>query len=59
MAGTLASAGFRYLIGIINVVVLIGIWRVFTAMRSGRFNERDLEDTRTTADFSLASCDRS
>ena len=44
IAGTLASGGFLYLIGIINVVALIGIWRVFLAMRKGRFNEQEFED---------------
>lgn len=44
IAGTLASGLFLWLIGIINVVALIGIWRVFTALRRGEFNEQDLED---------------
>lgn len=44
MAGTLASGGFLYLIGIINLVALVGIWRVFTAMRAGRFDEAQLDD---------------
>src|SRR6201997_5842626 len=44
MAGTLASGGFLYLIGIINLVALIGIWSVFRAMRRGQFDERELED---------------
>src|ERR1700758_570800 len=44
MAGTLASGGFLYLIGIISVVALIGIWSVFRAMRRGQFDERELED---------------
>ncbi len=44
VAGTLASGGFLYLIGIINVIALVGIWQVFTAMRAGRFSEQELED---------------
>jgi nickel/cobalt transporter (NiCoT) family protein len=44
MAGTLASGGFLYLIGIINLVALIGIWGIFRAMRAGQFDERELED---------------
>jgi len=43
IAGTLASGGFLYLIGFINVVALIGIWRVFVAMRKGRLDEKELE----------------
>lgn len=44
IAGTVASGGFLYLIGIINVVALIGIGRVFVAMRKGRLNETELEN---------------
>src|SRR6201993_3351847 len=44
VAGTLASGGFLYLIGIINLVALIGIWSVFRAMRRGEFDERKLQD---------------
>lgn len=44
LAGTLASGGFLYLIAIVNVVALIGIWRVFAALRQGRFDERELQD---------------
>ena len=43
IVGTLASGGFLYAIAIINVVALIGIWRVFAALRAGRFSEHDLE----------------
>ncbi|MGB8388224.1 HoxN/HupN/NixA family nickel/cobalt transporter [Mycobacterium sp.] len=44
IAGTLSSGLFLYLIGIINVVALIGIWRVFLTMRRGEFDEAELED---------------
>lgn len=43
IAGTLASGGFLYAIAIVNMLALIGIWRVFAALRAGRFNEHDLE----------------
>ena len=43
IAGTLASGGFLYLIAIVNLVALAGIWRVFTRMRAGRLDERELE----------------
>jgi nickel/cobalt transporter (NiCoT) family protein len=42
--GTLVSGSFLYLIAAINVVILVGIVRVFREMRTGRFNERQLED---------------
>ncbi|MFM9034513.1 MAG: HoxN/HupN/NixA family nickel/cobalt transporter [Mycobacterium sp.] len=44
VAGTLASGGFLYLIAIVNLVALVGIYRVFVALRGGRFDERALED---------------
>jgi nickel/cobalt transporter (NiCoT) family protein len=51
VAGTLASGGFLYLIGIINLVALIGIWSVFRAMRRGEFDERELEDQLNNRGF--------
>lgn len=44
LAGTLASGGFLYLIGIVNLVALVGIWRVFVALRQGRLDEQALEE---------------
>ena len=44
IAGTLSSGLFLYLIGIINIVALLGIWRVFQGLRSGEFDEQQLED---------------
>ena len=41
--GTLASGGFLYLIGLLNLVALVGIWRVFGAMRRGLYDEAELE----------------
>jgi nickel/cobalt transporter (NiCoT) family protein len=42
-AGTLASAGFLYLIALLNLIVLAGIYQVFRGMRSGAFDEAELE----------------
>jgi high-affinity nickel-transport protein len=41
--GTVASGGFLYLIGALNLVALVGIWRVFRSMRRGLFDEAELE----------------
>ena len=41
--GTLISAGFLFLIGGLNLVILGGIVRVFRAMRRGAFDEAELE----------------
>ena len=42
-AGTLVSAGFLYLIAVLNLIVLSGIFKVFREMRSGVYNETELE----------------
>jgi nickel/cobalt transporter (NiCoT) family protein len=41
--GTLLAAGFLYLIAALNLVVLVGIARVFSGLRRGRFSEEELE----------------
>jgi nickel/cobalt transporter (NiCoT) family protein len=43
VAGTALSAGFLWLIAALNLVVLIGILRVFRDMRRGIYNEAELE----------------
>lgn len=42
-AGTLISAGFLYLIAVLNLIVLSGIFKIFRDMRSGACNEDELE----------------
>jgi nickel/cobalt transporter (NiCoT) family protein len=51
LAGTVASGGFLWLIGIINLVAVIGIWRVFTELRKGEFNEQELEEALNNRGF--------
>jgi nickel/cobalt transporter (NiCoT) family protein len=41
--GTLISAGFLFLIGSLNLVILGGIARVFRSMRRGDYDEAELE----------------
>jgi high-affinity nickel-transport protein len=43
IAGTSVSGLFLYLIGLLNLVALIGIVRVFRRLRSGEFDEAALE----------------
>jgi high-affinity nickel-transport protein len=43
LIGTLVSGSFLYVIGIINLVILIGIVRVFRRMRHGEFSEAELD----------------
>jgi high-affinity nickel-transport protein len=41
--GTVMSASFLYLIALLNVVILAGIFRVFRSMRRGNYDEAELE----------------
>jgi high-affinity nickel-transport protein len=41
--GTSLSAGFLYLIAVLNLIVLAGIFKVFREMRRGTYNEAELE----------------
>ncbi len=41
--GTAVSASFLYLIAVLNIVILAGIWRVFRSMRRGDYDEAELE----------------
>lgn len=43
IVGTSVSGAFLYLIALLNVVVLLSILRVFGDLRSGRFDEAELE----------------
>ncbi|GAA0398720.1 HoxN/HupN/NixA family nickel/cobalt transporter [Streptomyces luteireticuli] len=43
VVGTSISGGFLYLIAALNLVALVGIRRIFRAMRQGRYDERELE----------------
>src|SRR6266568_2269570 len=41
--GTVVSASFLFSIGLLNLVILAGIVRVFTSMRRGTYDEAELE----------------
>jgi high-affinity nickel-transport protein len=43
IVGTSVSAVFLYLIAALNVIILVGILKVFRQMRSGAFDEQELE----------------
>jgi len=42
--GTLISGSFLYIIAAVNVVILFGIVKVFREMKTGRYDERALEE---------------
>jgi nickel/cobalt transporter (NiCoT) family protein len=41
--GTIVSAAFLFLIALLNLIILMGIVRVWRAMRRGQYNEAELE----------------
>ncbi len=41
--GTVVSGTFLYLIAILNLIILVGIVKVFLEMRRGRYNDEELE----------------
>ena len=51
VVGTVVSGAFLYLIGIINLVILIGILKVFRKMRQGEYDEESLEDQLNNRGF--------
>ena len=51
LVGTSVSGGFLYIIGILNLVILVGILRVFRGMRRGVFDEAALEQQLNNRGF--------
>ena len=43
------SGTFLYLIAVFNIVILVSIIKVFREMRSGRYDDEELERSSTTA----------
>ncbi|GAB2757954.1 HoxN/HupN/NixA family nickel/cobalt transporter [Streptomyces bullii] len=51
LIGTTVSGTFLYAIAAVNLVVLVGVWRVFRRMRSGVFDEAALEEQLNNRGF--------
>jgi len=51
VVGTAVSGLFLYIIGIINLVILIGIIKVFRKMRQGAYDEKSLEEQLNSRGF--------
>ena len=43
LVGTVVSGGFLYLIATLNLIILVGVVRLFVEMRQGRFDDSQLE----------------
>jgi nickel/cobalt transporter (NiCoT) family protein len=44
LVGPVVSGGFLFLIGILNLIILLSILRIFRRMRRGHFDEAELEE---------------
>jgi nickel/cobalt transporter (NiCoT) family protein len=51
VVGTAVSGVFLYIIGIINLVILVGIVKVFRRMRQGAYDEKSLEEQLNSRGF--------
>jgi nickel/cobalt transporter (NiCoT) family protein len=51
LVGTLVSGTFLYVLGILNLVILLGIVKVFREMRRGKFDEAALEEKLNSRGF--------
>ncbi|MEU1194702.1 HoxN/HupN/NixA family nickel/cobalt transporter [Streptomyces sp. NPDC005813] len=49
--GTTVSGTFLYAIAIINLLIMVGIWKVFRRMRTGHFDEAALEEQLNNRGF--------
>ena len=50
-AGTLASGLFLYLIAIVNIISMIGIYRAFVKLRRGSYSDEEIEATLNDRGF--------
>jgi nickel/cobalt transporter (NiCoT) family protein len=44
IVGTLVSGGFLWIIGLVNVIVVLGIYQVFKNMKEGKLDQSQLDD---------------
>lgn len=42
--GTLVSGGFLWIIGLVNVVIVVGVYQVFKKMREGKLDQKQLDE---------------
>ena len=42
--GTLVSGGFLWIIGLINVIIVVGIYKVFQGLKQGKLNQAELDN---------------
>jgi high-affinity nickel-transport protein len=49
--GTLVSGGFLWIIGLVNVLIVVGVYRMFRLMRDGRLNQDELDSMMESRGF--------
>jgi nickel/cobalt transporter (NiCoT) family protein len=49
--GTLVSGGFLWVIGLINVIVVLSVYRIFKTMRDGNLDQEELDNLMETRGF--------
>jgi len=49
--GTLVSGGFLWLIGLVNVLIVVGVYRVFKAVRQGQLKDGELDSLMENSGF--------
>jgi high-affinity nickel-transport protein len=42
--GTLVSGGFLWIIGLINAIIVVGIYKIFKTLKEGKLNQVELDD---------------
>lgn len=53
LVGTIVSGGFLYLIATLNLIILVGIVKLFAKMRQGRFDDSELEKHLNSRGFMM------
>jgi high-affinity nickel-transport protein len=53
LVGTIVSGSFLYLIAILNLIVLVGIVKVFLEMRRGRYDDSEMEKHLNSRGFMM------
>jgi high-affinity nickel-transport protein len=44
LVGTLVSGGFLWIIGLVNVIIVVGVYQVFKKMRQGKLDQAELDN---------------
>jgi nickel/cobalt transporter (NiCoT) family protein len=51
VVGTSISGVFLFILGLINLIIVVDVYRIFRGLRQGRFNEQELEEQLSQRGF--------